>query len=313
MFTLNKQLKEYGHVRANVPLSKFSTFKIGGLAQFLVEVEKTDNLVRLLNFLTGEGNNFYILGGGSNVLFSDEGFEGVVVKIKTAGLSVNGETIEADAGVMLGLVLNSAVKNDLTGLEWSAGIPGTVGGAVRGNAGAMGKDVSCNISAVEIWSNGEITRLTKDECGFAYRESFFKQNSEQVILRAWFGLQKGDPKDILKEMQGYLTSRTGKFPKYPSAGSFFKNIEIDKWPGDKKLLPEIFVQRGKVPAAYTIDQAGLKGLGVGGAKMSDEHGNFLINFSNATQNDVLAVVEKVKEAVYNKFGVELEEEVEIIK
>ena len=312
MDSLYKELRKFGKVKANAPLSRCSTFRIGGPAQFLVEVDNNDNLISLLNFLSGEGVNFIILGGGSNFLFSDEGFAGVVIKIKSAEIKVEDETIVCEGGTMLGAVVSLAGQNSLSGLEWAAGIPGTVGGAVRGNAGAMGQDASGSVNKVEIWRSGEVLTIPKKECDFEYRESIFKKNHQDVILRVRFKLAKGDQKEIMLEMQKHIVARQGKFPAYPSPGSFFKNIRIEDWPGDRKLLPPIFVERGKVPAAYVIEQAGMKGYAVGGAKISDEHANFVINYDKATQADVLAVVEKVKEAVYNKFGVELEPEVEII-
>lgn len=290
MLYLNKELKKFGHVRTNVLLSKYATFKIGGPAQFLVEVDNNDSLVGLLNFLSGEGIKFLILGGGSNLLFPDSGFEGVVIKIKTSNIKVLDETIECDAGASLGTVINLAAQNSLGGMEWAAGIPGTVGGAVRGNAGAMGKDAEENIDKVEIWRNGATIILSNNECGFMYRGSAFKANRQDVILRVWFKLKKVDQKQIMLKMQEYLLLRQGKFPAFPSAGSFFKNIKLADWQGDKKILPEIFLQRGSVPVGYLVDQVGMRGFAVGGAKVAEEHGNFIINYDKAEQNDVLAIV-----------------------
>ena len=191
------------------------------------------------------------------------------------------------------------------------GVPGTVGGAVRGNAGAMGCDTKEVIKAVEVWSDGEIITCGREECGFAYRESVFK-HSKDVILKVFFELKPGDKAQILATMQRHLKQRIGKYPPYPSAGSLFKNIKLEKWPGDKTKLPPLFLERGTVPVGWIVEQIGVKGFTVGGAKVSDEHGNFIINFNKATQKDVLAVVEEVQKRVYNTFGVQLDPEVEII-
>ncbi len=312
MDSLYPILKQYGKVHSNAILAKYTTMQIGGPAQYLVEITETAKLVDLLVFLTGEGINYFILGGGSNLLLPDDGMEGVVIKIATSKVVVAGDAIVAEAGVPLAKVVNLASQNGLTGLEWGAGIPGTVGGAVRGNAGAMGKDISNNIEKVEVWRDGEVVTLDKNECGFAYRTSIFKREGG-VALKAWIKLAKGDPKKIAEEVGGYILDRKGKFPAYPSAGSFFKNLKMAEWPGEKSVLPELFLQRGTVPVGYLVDQLGLRGFSVGGAKVSDEHGNFIINYKKGTQNDVLAVVDKVKTEVYNKYGVELESEVEIIK
>jgi len=312
MDSIYTQLKQFGHVRTNVPLFKYTTFRIGGLARFLVETTETEKLVGLLNFLSEEGIEYFVLGGGSNVIFSDDEFEGVVIKIMSSKQQVSDNIIEAEAGVWLGTIVNLANQNSLSGMEWAAGIPGTVGGAVRGNAGAMGKDTASSISRVEVWRDGEILELSKQECEFNYRESIFKNNKD-VVLRAWFELVKGDKSKILELVQKYLKQRQGKFPAFPSAGSFFKNVKLDRWLGDKDFLPELYRQRGTVPVGWLVEQVGMKGFGIGDAQVSEQHGNFIINKKSATQSDILAVVEKVKEAVYNKFGVELEEEVEIVK
>ncbi len=312
MDSLYTQLKQFGHTRTNVPLFRFTTFRIGGPARFLVAVEETEKLVGLLNFLSGEGIEYFILGGGSNLLFSDDGFDGVVIKVTSYKLQVTNHTIEAASGVWLGAVLDLAVSNGLTGLEWAAGIPGTVGGATRGNAGAFGQDTSSALTGVEVWRDGEILRLSKEECGFVYRHSAFRDNKD-VILRVWFALAPGDKVKILAQVQAYLKQRLGQFPPYSSAGCFFKNIKLEQWPGDPNALPELFRQRGTVPVGWLTEQVGVKGLIVGEAQVSEQHGNFIVNRAHASQSDILAVVEKVKEAVYNKFGVELEEEVEIVR
>lgn len=310
-----EKLKEFGDVKINESLAKHVTFKIGGPARFFISVSKTDGLVELLNYLTGEGTDYLILSGGSNLLMNDEGFDGLVIKIATNAMPKiipggSGFDLEVEAGVSLGLVVSLAAKNSFKGIDWGIGIPGTFGGAVRGNAGAMGREISSILNWVEIWRDGEVLRLQPQECGFTYRESNFKHNQD-VILSASIHLEPGDKKEIMEKMQGYLKQR--KHTPFPSAGSFFKNLKLHQWPGDKKDLPELFLQRGSVPVGWITDQLGLRGLVVGGAKISDEHGNYIINFANATQADVLSLVEEIKQKVYNKFGVELEPEVQIIK
>lgn len=309
---LYKKLKEFGRVKANEALAKHATFKIGGPAQYLIAVEETDKLVGLLNFLSGEGEKFFVIGGGSNLLFPDDGFLGVVIKIKTAKVAAEGETIEADAGVALSVVVNEAVKSGLAGMEWGVGIPGTVGGAARGNAGAMGQDMSGVMESVRVWRDGEVLDLPKSECGFGYRDSAFKKNSD-VILSARLRLRAGDQKTILELMQKYLQQRTSRISVYPSGGSFFKNVKVEKWRNSQPELEEVFHKRGKIPAGWLIEQAGCADLKSGGAEVSDLHANIIVNRDGASQADVLNIVEDIKKTVYNKFGVELEEEVEIVK
>lgn len=314
MNRLYEELKKFGDVKFNEQLAKHTTFKIGGPARFFIAVNKTERLTALLNYLSAHGINYLILSGGSNMLISDNGFAGAVVKIAAGNqpkISQDGSEfiLEAEAGIDLSRVVNLAVQNGLSGMEWAVGIPGTFGGAVVGNAGAMGKDISSVARWIEIWRDGEIFKLNKDEKMFGYRDSVFRRNKD-VVLRAGIFLESGDKKEILKKMQDFLRQR--KHPSHPSAGSFFKNLKLDKWPGDKKDLPELFLQRGSVPVGWIVDQLGLRGLSAGGAKISDEHGNCIVNFNKATQADVLSLVEDIKQKVYNKFGVDLEPEVQII-
>jgi UDP-N-acetylmuramate dehydrogenase len=312
MQQLYHQLKQFGQVKLNELLAKHTTFKIGGAAQFFVVVEDNGQMVKLLNCLSEQDVEYYILGGGSNLLFSDEPMEKVVIKVTSSKLQVSNNFIEVDAGVPLGRIVAEASKNNLSGLEWAIGIPGTVGGAVRGNAGAMGKEIANIVSKVKVWQNGEVLELNNTECDFGYRESGFKK-SNQVVLSATFNLTVGDKQNIASEMQKYLQQRTGRYPAFPSAGSFFKNLNVKDWPGKIEDLPELFRERGKIPVGWLVEQVEMKGFTVGGAKVSDEHGNFIINFKEAKQTEILQVVEAVKEKVYNRFGVELEEEVEIVK
>ncbi|TSC84884.1 MAG: UDP-N-acetylmuramate dehydrogenase [Parcubacteria group bacterium Gr01-1014_13] len=310
-----EQLKQFGDVKLNESLAKHTTFKIGGPAKFFIIVRKTEKLVELLNYLMAEGVDYLVLSGGSNLLISDEGYDGLVIKIATNDAPKmipkgKGFDIEIDAGVVLGMVVNLAAKNSLAGMDWAVGVPGNFGGAIRGNAGAMGKDISSVTQWVDIWRDGEVLRIKPEDCKFAYRDTAFKHNKD-IILRACIYLEPGDKQKIMENMQTYLKQR--KHTPFPSAGSFFKNLKIDKWPGDKKELPELFLQRGTVPVGWVTEQLGLRGLSSGGAKISDEHGNYVINYRNATQADVLTLVEEIKQRVYNKFGVELDPEVQIIK
>jgi|SRR3989344_3183165 len=309
------KLKEFGDVKLNESLAKHTTFKIGGPAKFFIIVHKTELLVGLLGYLAGEGVDYLVLSGGSNLLLNDDGYDGLVIKIATNNPpqmtpAASGFDMEIEAGVSLGLVVSLAAKNGLAGMDWAVGVPGSFGGAIRGNAGAMGKDISMPTQWVEVWRDGEVLRLNKDECKFGYRESLFKFNKD-VVLRAGIHLEPGDKQKIMENMQAHLKQR--KHTPFPSAGSFFKNLKLDKWPGDKKELPELFLKRGSVPVGWMTEQLGLRGLSSGGAKISDEHGNYIINFNNATQADVLVLVEEIKQRVYNKFGVELEPEVQVVK
>lgn len=316
MNEIYKRLKEFGHVRINVPLAKYTTFNIGGPADFLLTVSANEQLVSALNFLTGEGINWFILGGGSNVLFPDERFEGVVIKIKNEKCSMKNTTIEADAGLELSKVVEASLQASLTGFEWAAGIPGSVGGAVRGNAGARyaftGGEIKVCLTSVSVWRDGEVVELSNADCKFGYRDSIFKHNRD-VILTMQIQLKLGNRAESLAMTQKIIEERKGKHAKEPSAGSFFKNVSLSAWKRDPAELPERFRNYQKIAAGWLIEQAGLKGYRFGNAMISQEHGNFIVNLGGATQDNVLKIVEEVKSRVYNTFGVELEEEVQIVR
>ncbi len=312
MDTLYQQLKNYGRVKLNEPMKKHTTFKIGGLARYFVVVEETKKLIGLLNFLIGEGINYFILGGGSNLLFSDDEYDGIVIQIKNSGLQIMDNTIIAEAGVLLGQVVDLAAKNSLTGMEWGVGIPGTIGGAARGNAGAYGSDTSAVLDKVEVWQNGEIIELKNNDCQFAYRDSILKKNNGLVVLRVYLKLNKGDKIEIMKKMIEYAKQRSCRITSYPTCGCFFKNVKLDNYTGDKNVLDPKFIERGKIPAGWLIEQAGCAQLNIGVVKVSDLHNNIIENCDQATQADVLKIVEQIKDKVYNKFGVNLEPEVEIV-
>jgi UDP-N-acetylmuramate dehydrogenase len=310
MQELYKQLKECGHVRPGALMAKYTTFHIGGPVQFLVEVKETEKLVTLLNYLMGEGIPYFILGGGSNLLWQDDEWEGVVIKLESQIVKLESQVIVAEAGASFAAMVMLAVQNNLAGLEWAAGMPGTVGGAVRGNAGAMDSDTSRSLEKIEVWRDGEVITLKPEACEYGYRDSAFKRNTD-VVLRAWFKTTPGDKIALMQTMQATIKGRNGKYPASPSAGSFFKNCDVSSWSGDRTKLPEKFLTTGKIPAGWINEQNGLKGFAVGGAKVSDEHGNFLINYNKATQADVLQVVEEVQKRVYDTFKAQLEVEVVI--
>ena len=313
MEELYKELQSYGEIKTNAPFKKMTTFAIGEAAQYLVTVTDTEKLIGLLNYLKNNGVDFFILGGGSNLLMPDHDIEGVTVRIQTKKIEmVDDSTIVCDAGVGFGSLINLSLAHSLEGLEWGVGVPGTVGGAVRGNAGAMGKNIATCLDKVQVWRDGEVLELQNSQCGFNYRESHFKFNGD-VVLRAWFKLKPGDKKEIMIRAQTYMKQRSGRYPHTPSAGSFFKNIQIEKWPVNKEELPELFRERGMIPVGWVMEQLDLKGLTICGAKVSDEHGNFVINFNDAKQEEVLKIVEIMQEKAYNKFKINLEPEVEIIK
>lgn len=316
MQNFKKELDKYGRARANVALAKHSSFKIGGPAQFLVEVSDAQNLAGLLGYLSGEGVDFFVLGGGSNVLFPDDGLPGVVIKFIGQKMSRQGDEIKAESGVALAALVDFSIKESLAGFEWAAGIPGSVGGAVRGNAGAKyaftGAEMKDSVATVTVWRDGEVIDINNKECAFGYRDSVFKHNRD-VVIAAAIALKPGNKTESLLMTQKIIAERRGKQSSEPSAGSFFKNVFLEEWKRDQKELPERFLNYKKIAAGWLVEQAGLKGYRDGNAMVSATHANFIINCGGATQADVLKVVDKVQSEVYNTFGIHLEPEVQIVR
>jgi UDP-N-acetylmuramate dehydrogenase len=312
-----KQLQGFGKVRSNESLSKHTTFKIGGPARFFVTTADVDQLAGLVQWCAEHDMPWMVLGGGSNMLMSDEGFDGVVVKISDFRFQISDCNVDAAAGVPTVKLASETVKAGLTGFAWGVGVPGTIGGAVRGNAGAMGGEMKDVVKEVDALIDGEIVTFSNEDCQFTYRHSIFKHNGG-IILRVHLTLEKGDAKEEMARAMNALTYRNKTQPKgYASTGCIFKNVELGTFSsvhsaGDGLQLPDDFKKKGQVPAGWFVEQAGMKGAQAGRAMVSEVHGNFIINQGGASAKDVLSLVEQIKEAVYNRFGVSLQEEIEII-
>lgn len=324
MQELYQDLKKFGKVKVNEPLAKHTTFKIGGPADFLVIVESVEALVGLLDLLNGRGVDYFLLGGGSNMLASDEGYRGVVIKMQSKDFKVKNDNFVADAGLPTVFVAQESMKAGLSGFEWGVGVPGTIGGAVRGNAGAMGSEMGDVVSMVEVYRDGEVIGLEADRLHFYYRHSIFKLNND-VILRVHLKLLKTDNKDLLKNALEHLKYRNKTQPQgWSSTGCIFKNIELlgeHGEPNRLKLLKNFgsedekikyFLKTGKISAGWLIEQAGLKNKQIGQVEVSDKHCNFVVNVGGAKAVDVVSLIEHIKTTVYDKYGIELEEEIQFL-
>lgn len=286
-------------LKKSVSLNKYTSFKIGGPALLFFEARKKDDLINAIGVAKELAIPFFVLGGGNNVLFSDEGFPGLVIKINFSRIEYREENCYAEAGASLNILANLFLKKGITGLEWAAGIPGTIGGAVRGNAGAFGGEVSDIIETVEFLElqndNFVIRKEERDFFNFSYRESYFKRREDSFILSLLLRQEKGDKKEIKKKMEDFLRLKKVSQPlRYPSAGSVFKNPPSNS---AKKLIQE----------------AGLAGKIIGQAQISEKHPNFIINLGRASSADVLKLIQLAKEEVKKKSGVILEEELKIVK
>lgn len=305
--SLKQQLETlFPHARFAEPLSAHCTFRIGGPADAFIEIQRLDaettkRLTSLLKFLNQSKIPYFILGGGSNVLFHDKGFRGVVIKITSNSVTFKSNEVEADAGVNLQFLISQASKKGFQNLLQLTGIPGTIGGAVRGNAGANGietKDVLISATVLNT-KTGAIKTFTNKQLKFTYRNSHIKKNPNLLVLSAKFHLSK---KTVDKTLLAKLnTRRTQTQPYGLSAGSFFKN-------------PSQTDNTRK--AGFLIEQCGLKGTRLRGVAISEKHANFFQNLNDplnpATQKDLLALAAKVKKAVFKKFKIRLTEEVQIV-
>lgn len=328
-------------LRKNEVMASHTTFKIGGPAKYFLEVESSEELVEAVKIAKSENLEYALIGGGSNLLVSDSGFKGLVIKMKNDKCQVINDKLVAGAGSSLKRLLNLAGENELSGLEWVAGVPGTVGGAVVMNAGCFGgemKDVVVKVKYLDSHacgsdngdtqilsnkdpnnSNNWIKELSNKQCQFSYRESVFQKHPEWIVLEAELKLEKGKKEEIKNKTQEYLARRSKNIPSEPSAGSIFKKHEIK--PEEKlqdrlvktleKEHPE-FLQGNYIPAGWLIEEAGLKGRVIGKARVSLKHANFIINLGGATAENVMILIAIIKEKIRNEFGIQLQEEVQYL-
>jgi UDP-N-acetylmuramate dehydrogenase len=306
-------------VKTAEPLANHTNFKIGGPAKYFFTAHNTKELVKVIQVVDELKLPFIVLGGGSNVLVSDAGFQGMVIIVKNNHLSISGNKVVADAGVNLGYLVQKTMEHELTGLEPLVAVPGTVGGAVYGNAGLPQTPrgfIGDWVKKVEVCRGDKLVRLTKEECNFDYRDSFFKHNGD-IILTVTFTLEKGDKIKSQELIKKYTEARKNQPYSMPSTGCVFTNFKITdleevkaKFKNEKKL--DEFIQREQVPASWLIDKTGLKGKTIGGAQVSEKHANYIVNVGNAKAEDVVMLISFIKQQVRDKFGVQLQEEVQYI-
>jgi UDP-N-acetylmuramate dehydrogenase len=305
-------------VQRDISLKDYTTYQIGGPAKYLIEADSHDLLLKSYKLANKLNINFIILGGGSNILVSSQGFAGLVIINKYDELKIKDEIVEVGSGYNLTKLCQETAKAGLSGLEFVAGIYGTVGGAVAGNAGAYGSDMSGIVEDVEIMDKeGNIKKLKNEDLKFSYRSSIFREGFEGLILKIWLKLVKGDPKKILEIIKNRLKERTDlKQTKFPSAGCVFRNIlfsevDLDKLK-NKGVDVEKFEEIKKIPVGYLIESLDLKGKKMGGAMVSKEHGNFIYNVGNAKAEDVVMLISYIKQQIRDNYGVQLQEEIKYI-
>ncbi len=295
-FDYLKTLIPEERILRNELMSKHTTFRVGGPADFFITPHDTEELSALIRYLNLVEREYMIVGNGSNLLVGDHGYRGVIVHLgeEFKKVEVNGDTIIAGGSALLSAVAETACKAELTGFEFAAGIPGTVGGAMVMNAGAYGSEMGDVVVSVDLLTpDGEIVTRSVSEMDFGYRKSIL-QRDRSTVIGTVFSLKKGDQTEIRSRMNELMEMRRAKQPlNFPSAGSTFKR-------------PEGFF------AGKLIMDAGLGGYMIGGARISEKHCGFVVNAGNATAEDILDLIHEVQEKVQARFGVRLEPEVRIV-
>ncbi len=299
MIGLAEELKQsnIGTVKENEPMANHTTIKIGGPAELFVEPSSVENLEATMNLIRKYKVQWIAIGRGSNLLVSDRGISGVVIKLGSGldKIEINGTTLTVGGGHSLVSLATSISRKGFSGLEFASGIPGSVGGAVFMNAGAHGSDISKILDkALVLFEDGTLEWVTNEEMEFSYRTSVLQKKRPGIVVEAVFSLKEGNKDSIYGEMQKNKDYRKETQPwNFPCAGSIFRNP-----------LPNY--------AGKLIEVAGLKGHQIGGAKISEMHGNFIVNTGNAKADDVLQLIQHVKDTIYDLYEVKMETEVEII-
>lgn len=285
---------KFKDMKINVPLSLHTTMRVGGNAHFFIEPNSVKKFVEIIKFCAKNNIRYFVLGNGSNVIFGDEGYDGVIISTKKINkIKIHKNIAVIDCGVNLFIANKIFIKNALSGMEFTYGIPGTMGGAVYMNAGAYNHEIKDIVHKVMYYNGKKIKIIKNKNTIFSYRDSIFKKNNF-VILKVWLKLNKSEKKEVESNCLNNLKKRQISQPlEYPNCGSVFKKVN-------------------GVSAGQIIDKLGLKGLKVGGAEISCLHANFIVNKGNASASDVKNLIQQVKAKVKQKSDISLEEEVIIL-
>ena len=301
------------NIQENIFLKDLSTFKIGGKAKYVVFAESQDDIVSALRFAQEKDLYIGIIGAGCNLLITDENIDGLILKMNTKSIDITDRQVFAEAGVSLAALTAIAHKSSLVGLEWAPSVPSSVGGAIRGNAGAFGGETKDRLKEVKIYRDGEVLDIDSSALDFQYRSSAFKSfDNKDIILGGVFELEVGDVSMSQKQVRDNIIKKNQNQPVgVACSGCIFKNYEgvissdiIAKYPELDK-----FVEKGIIPSGYLIEKAGLKGFTLGGIQVSERHANYMVNIGNGKFSEVIDLIKIVKDKVFQEFGVMIEEEV----
>lgn len=301
-------------VSADTPLSRYTRFGIGGPADLYAETDSVEAFIEAMAAARASGMPTMVIGGGTNLIVSDAGFRGIVLRYRAEALLAANGRVVAQAGAVLQDLVDFTVARGLKGLETLAGIPGSVGAAVYGNAGAYGHSISERVVKVQFF-DGECVRVFgNEECEFRYRESIFKRHKEWIIFSTQLLLDEADAGELKKVADDILKVRNEKFPvTMKCAGSIFKNLLLRELPEEVAAeVPDKVVREGKIPAAWFLEQVGAKGMSRGDIRVADYHANLIYNVGAGTAADLRAVIDELKARVRARFGIGIEEEVQYV-
>lgn len=284
--------KEYGNVIKMANLKDYNTYNIECICDYLIIVNNIVKLTNLIKYLNDNESKYMIIGGGSNIIFPDR-YKGIVIKLNFNELSINKNIVEAGASIYLNKLVSETVNNNLSGLEWAGGIPGTLGGSVINNAGAYNDEIMNYVKWIEVLENNKVKIIKKNEIEYSYRNTSLKKRN-LVVLKVVLDLKKGKRLESLSLINERLKRRLDTQPlEYPSAGSVFRNPLNDY-------------------AGRLIEEAGLKGQIIGGAKISEKHANFIVNYNKATSEDIKALIKLAHDTVLKNNNLDLQLEQQII-
>jgi UDP-N-acetylmuramate dehydrogenase len=301
-------------VERDAPLSAYTRFGLGGPAAVLADAETEQAFICALRIAARESVRVEVIGGGSNLVVSDSGFDGLLLRFTGSEIRAEDHRVTAAAGAELQSLVDFSIDNGLAGIHTMTGIPGWVGGAVYGNAGAYGRSMHESVSRVRFFDGERIREFSNAECGFHYRHSTFKDHKQWIVFSTELELSPGDVAELRKQADEILAVRNAKYPPtMRCAGSIFKNLLFAELPEDvQRQVDGKCVREGKVPSAWFLEQVGAKGMKNGGIEVADYHANLIYNAGGGTAAQVREVVTDLKQRVRARFGFDIEEEVQYV-
>jgi UDP-N-acetylmuramate dehydrogenase len=302
------------HLYVNASLARSTRFEIGGPARALVDADDENALAQGWSAIEESGWPRTVIGGGTNLIVNDDGFPGAVLRYAAKQIEFDGPVVRVAAGAVLQDLVNASIARGLRGMETMTGIPGWVGGAIYGNAGAYGHSIQERVEGVRFFDGREFHEIGNAQCEFRYRESIFKRNKDWIIVSATLCLEDARGEDLVAAAESILKIRNAKYPpEMRCAGSIFKNLLLADLPEQVRVrVPGAVIREGKVPSAYFLEQARAKGLTDGAIQVADYHANLIYNTGGGTARQLRTMICELKRRVLEEFGIELEEEVQYV-